>query len=138
MMIFDRYINRKNSSEGFTLIEVIVTIAIMSITLVMIMRLFSMGLRASKTSGNYTTAIVHARGIMEELTIDPVQGSGTFEDDFEWESEVQEHEELNIELEETGINVMKLSVIVYWNESVNKRKSVNLVTLKMVEEDDDI
>jgi general secretion pathway protein I len=117
---------------GFTLIEVIVAIAILAISLVMVMQLFSGGLKASKTSSNYTRAIIHAKNKMEELSIEPVQGSGKFEDGFEWESEVQPHEEL----EHLDLNLMKIKVKVLWAERMHKKKSVELVSLKRIVEEE--
>lgn len=124
--------------SGFTLIEVIVAIAILSISLVMVMQLFAGGLRASRTSCDYTRAIVHAKDKMEELSIEPIQDSGEFEDGFIWESEVQPYEGLNKELEDSGFNLLKIKVKVSWFNLARKQKSVELVSLKtMVEEENE-
>ena len=121
--------------KGFTLIEVIVAIAILAISLVMIMQLFSGGLRASRASCDYTRAIVHAKDKMEELSVDPVQDSGEFEDGFKWESEVQTPGELNKELEDTGFNLLKIKVKISWFNLALQQKSVELVSLKTVEKE---
>ncbi len=122
--------------DGFTLIEVIVAIAILAISFVMIMQLFSGGLRISRKSCDYTIAIVHAKDKIEELSLEPTQSSGKFEDGFEWESEVQPYEGLDKEHEEPSLNLLKLKVIVSWEDSPNKRKSVELASLKTVVEDE--
>ncbi|MEF9425788.1 MAG: type II secretion system minor pseudopilin GspI [Candidatus Mariimomonas ferrooxydans] len=121
--------------KGFTLIEVIVAIAILAISLVAVMQLFAGGLRAGNMSHNYTLAIVHAKDKMEELSFDLVKDSGEFEDGFKWESDVQPYEalydELNLRLEDSGLNLFKIKVKVSWGSSPNKQKSVQLVTLKI-------
>jgi general secretion pathway protein I len=129
-------------NRGFTLIEVIVAIAILAISLVMVMQLFSGGLRASRASCDYTRAIVHAKEKMEELSVEPVQvgmtrfrDSGEFEDGFIWESEVQPHEELNKEFEDTGFNLLKIKIKVSWFNLARQQKSVELVSLKTVEKE---
>ncbi len=120
--------------SGFTLIEVIIAIAILSISFVMIMQLFSGGLRASRLSCDYTRAVIHAKDKMEEISNTPVQGSGEFEDGFRWESEVQPYEEL----EETTLKVLKLKVIVSWSDVLKKQKSVELVSLKVVPNEEEL
>jgi len=114
---------------GFTLIEVIVAMAILSITFVLIMQLFSSGLRASRTSCDFTRAVVHAKDKMEELSGEPVQESGEFEDGFKWETEVQAYKEL----EEAGLNLLEIKVKVSWADALNKERSVELTSLKLVE-----
>lgn len=121
-------------SEGFTLVEVIVAIAVLAISLVMIMQLFSGGLKISKASCDYTRAIVHAKDKMEELSIASVQGSGKFEDGFEWESEVQPYEGLN-KSEDSDFNIVEIKVKISWESLPNQQKSVKLVSLKTVEKE---
>jgi hypothetical protein len=73
---------------------------------------------------------------MEELYVELSQGSGSFEDDFEWATEVEPYDMLEDELDETDYNVMKLKVNITWNE-LSKKKSFQLVTLKTVEAEDE-
>jgi prepilin-type N-terminal cleavage/methylation domain-containing protein len=122
---------------GFTLIEVILTMTILAVGLVMILQLFSIGLRSSRTSCDYSTAVIYARGVMEELLISPVQGSGLFEDKFEWESEVLPYEGYEKDLDEAGINLLKLKVKVSWDETDKRRKSIQIVSLKAEETEDE-
>ncbi len=121
--------------DGFTLIEVIVAIAVLAISLTMVMQLFSGGLRLSRASCDYTRAIVHAKDKMEELYIDPVQGSGEFEDGFKWESEVSPAEEPQETPDESDINLLKLKVKIFWSNIANQQKSVELVSLKTAEKE---
>jgi hypothetical protein len=74
---------------------------------------------------------------MEELSLDPVQSSGEFEDGFTWESEVQPFEGLDKDLEDTNINILKLKVKVTWTEERGRTKSYEMVSLKTVVEDED-
>ena len=128
--------------RGFTLIEVIVAIAVLSISLVMIMQLFSGGLKASRASCDYTRAVVHAKDKMEELFLTPVQvgttrdrGSGEFGDGFSWESETVPYEEFKVKNEDSGSNILKIKVKVLWSNLLNQQKSIELVSLKTVEKE---
>ncbi len=134
MFIKKNVIKRFNSQAGFTLVEVVVASIIVSISLVMVMQLFSEGLKSSRKTCDYTRAVVHAKDKMEELSINPVQGGGEFEDDFEWRTEIETHKEL----EESTINLMKLKVIILWPKAGQKQRSIELVSLKAVTDEDDL
>ncbi|PKL51776.1 MAG: hypothetical protein CVV37_04705 [Nitrospira bacterium HGW-Nitrospira-1] len=90
------------SRVGFTLIEVMVATVIMGIIIVVIMQLFSGGLRSSEFSRDYTNAVIYAKNKMEEVFVNPVSGSGDFSDDvtgignnkFRWEVEISPYEVL--------------------------------------------
>ena len=119
---------RELRDAGFTLIEVIVAITILSVCLVMIMQLFSAGLRASRASCDYTKAVIYAKDIMEEMSGSPEQGSGEFEDGFSWETEVAPYE--NPE----GItgNIKQIKVKVRWSDALRRDKALELVSLKTI------
>jgi prepilin-type N-terminal cleavage/methylation domain-containing protein len=61
----------RRGSGGFSLIEVIVALAILGIALVSLVELFSVSLRSTKKSADYTTALIYARSIMEEAYAAP-------------------------------------------------------------------
>jgi general secretion pathway protein I len=123
---------KNKETHGFTLVEVIVAMAIVGISLVMILQLFSGGLRASRTSCDYTRAVVHAKNTMEELSYDPVPGSGNFDDGFNWRTEIEPYEES----EESGFKLLKLIVIISWGDALSKPKSIQLVSLKTLPVDE--
>ena len=120
-----------NNNNGFTLFEVIVAVAILSISLVMVMQLFSAGLKSARSSCDYTRAVVHAKDKMEELADSLEADSGDFEDGFKWQTDVQEYKQN----EGTELNLKKLLVRVYWPDVMDKQRSYELVSLKMVRGD---
>ncbi|MBI4683142.1 MAG: prepilin-type N-terminal cleavage/methylation domain-containing protein [Nitrospirae bacterium] len=115
------------SSSGFTLIEIIVAMAILGISLVLVMQLFSAGLKSAKATCDYTIAIVHAKDKMEELSESLVSDSGAFEDGFRWETDIQDYKEI----EESGYKLKKLKVNILWPEAHKGQKSLGLVSLKI-------
>jgi len=74
------------SQAGFTLLEVMVALAIMAIVLVSVYRLHSQTLSMSTTSRFYTQAPLLAQGKLAELTSDEalnlVSDAGDFGEDF--------------------------------------------------------
>jgi general secretion pathway protein I len=135
-----RLIPLKNSC-GFTLMEVIVAFAVLSISLVMVMQLFSGGLQASRASCDYTRAVVHAKDKMEEMVLEPASGSGTFEDGFTWESEIfpyELEEEVKQDIDAIGLKPMKIIVKITWMNMGNREKSLELESFRIVEKDKDV
>src|SRR4030042_6250469 len=81
---------RSSRNRGFTLIEVVVALAILGVGLTVIIELFSGGLRLARASMEYTKAVNYARIQMEEITVKPAVAEGTEEgeeDDklFRWQ-----------------------------------------------------
>lgn len=78
-------------ARGFTLVETLVAISILAISMVVLMQLFSGGLKSSRLSDEYTRGIFHAREKMDEILLaqDLTQGAigGEFEDGFRWKAE---------------------------------------------------
>ncbi len=126
-------------NAGFTLIEIIVAVAIMSVSLVMIMQLFAAGLKASRASCDYTRAVMHAKDKMEELSVTPIQPqkSGEFADGYKWEAYSEPYEDLvNEEHKDIGFNLLKLKVKITWNAASKRETSVELESLKMISDED--
>ena len=79
--------------RGFTLLEIVVAMAILSIGLVVIIELFGGGLRLGRTAEEYTKAVGYARMKMEELSMaqsmeEGIQ-EGEFDRDVRWQLEAK-------------------------------------------------
>jgi general secretion pathway protein I len=108
--------------------------AILSICLVMVMQTFSGGLKASRTSCDYTRAVVHAKEKMEELSVKPENNSGEFEDGFRWESEFTPY----MVVEDAIYNLWKVKVKILWTTAIKRENSVELVSLRTMTNDEDL
>ncbi len=108
--------------------------AILSICLVMVMQTFSGGLMASRTSCDYTRAVVHAKEKMEELSANPENNSGEFEDGFRWKSEFTPY----MTVEDSIYNLWKINIKVTWTTAITREKSIELVSLKTMINDEDM
>jgi len=109
--------------------EVLIAFAIVSLSFVLIMQLFAGGLRSSRTSCDYTRAVVYAKDKMGELMADPQEGDGEFEDGFKWQAVVADYKED----EEMAYNLKKINVIVTWSDGARKERKVEFISLKVVD-----
>ena len=123
------------SKQGFTLIETLVAISILSISLVIILQLFSGGLRSAKLSDEYTRAIFYAREKMEEALLSDnfTEGilEGEFEDGFRWkiETAVDVSEEDEIE-EKMPFTIFIIKVNIIWEAGMHE-KHFEISTIKV-------
>jgi general secretion pathway protein I len=88
-----RFAYRSSNKEvfrqnGFTLLETLVAMMILSVALVVIFQLFSEALNTGHISESHTRAVWHAREKMDELllyeTLSQEIQEGDFEDGYRW------------------------------------------------------
>ncbi|MDY7034209.1 MAG: prepilin-type N-terminal cleavage/methylation domain-containing protein [Thermodesulfobacteriota bacterium] len=113
-------------NAGFTLLEVMITLAVIAISIVAILRALGMSVDLSYESKNITAATLLAKGKMAEVESEGFpeieEISGDFGDEspnFRWEKSISE-----IGIEE----LRKVEIRVLWQEGNNEKK-VELVTL---------
>jgi prepilin-type N-terminal cleavage/methylation domain-containing protein len=117
------------TTTGFTLIEVVIAIAILGVALAVIFELFSGGLRLGRVSKEYVMAMNYASLKMEELTTkeEVLEGSeeGEFNKEYRWQTFVKKLDLLPIE--EKGIDfkppaeLMNIKVNVLWKSGAKER-----------------
>ncbi|UCG70169.1 MAG: type II secretion system protein [Thermoplasmata archaeon] len=148
------YMRGKN---GFTLLEIMVSMAIMAIALVTVIQLFSGALRSAKVSHDYSLAVMGAKEKMDEALavttlneFDELEKAGEFESEmmegYRWEIKgpdpYQMPEGLAMDIEEeSGVfddlpfKLYQIVVRVIWASGLHE-KEVKFTTIKMLEEED--
>ena len=135
--------DRLKGKEGYTLIEVIVSLAITSISIVTIFQLFSGGLRSIKVSDDYLRAAILAQNKMNELKSKSnifTSQEGVFEEDnrYHWSLSVEDYDlpglhpqfkNLQDENIEKSVFVDKVKLKVFWDTEYGQRE-MELFTLK--------
>ncbi len=132
-MTQDSRLQTQNSEKGFSLLEVIVAIAIIGISLALVMELFSGALKAGRVSKDYTRALIYAKGKMDEILIEPKEGSdtGEFKNGYRWQSEsipLDTDNDSGIKIQEQ-LKTYKIKVRVLF-PGIGGEKAIELVTLK--------
>jgi general secretion pathway protein I len=124
--------------KGFTLIEVVVSLAILGIGLTVIIELFSGGLRLGRTSEDYTKAMSYARMKLEEITsIQDIQegtDEGEFDKTFRWQVDVKKVDLLPVNRSpdlKPPVDLFQVKVNILWKLG-SKERSASLETYKTV------
>jgi general secretion pathway protein I len=130
------------STTGFTLIEVVVAMAILAVGLTIIIELFSGGLRLGRTSMEYTKAVNYARMKMEEIAVKKnlEEGSeeGEFDHTYRWKVDIKRADILPIEDEtdsEVPAELFHVKIDILW-KSGSKEKSNHIESYKMMRLED--
>ena len=124
------------TTQGFTLIEVLVALTILSLSLAIIFSIFSVGLRGRRAAEEYEQATLLAESKLNSVGIDePIRDGdtvGRFNDRFWWKTVVTPyHEEGRDEAKDLLRRPLRVTVIVSWGDAGDE-KSVTLTTLRLV------
>ncbi len=121
------------SNKGFSLLELIIAIAVLAIGLVGVLQIFPIGLRASQTAGMLTKASFLAQNKIEDIKLAgfdaiielppkiPMSGKDR---DFEWTVKI---DEASLEGIESGGDIRKVMVTITWPER-NTTRSKEFIT----------
>jgi general secretion pathway protein I len=121
--------------DGFTLLEVLVAFAILSLTVVVAVQGFAQGLRLLKLSGDHQSAILIADQKAREVVM-PKEGheNGT-EGAYTWERTIKElpAPELDVPGRAARWHVYQIDVQVAWGDG---KRTVGISTLRTVSDAD--
>lgn len=127
------YRSGKRHDLGFTLIEIMAALAITGIGILVVLQLFSGSLASAKASGDYSTAVFHAReklsaeSLKEDL--EPGMRSGDTADGYRWTVEVAEYESEYFK-DSPDIGIYRIIVKV---KNPEGKKEFTIETLKTVQ-----
>ncbi len=125
---------RKSADQGFSLLEVIVALAIMAVGFVTMLQLFSGSIRSVSLSEQYLKAVTLANSKLSELEMLNFESDtffGTFEDEenYRWELELRPYE-TPLNDPDKNINLSEVILSIIWNDS-GRERNVDLTTVKM-------
>ena len=118
----------KTRNQGFTLLEIMVAMAILGVGLVVIIELFGGGLRLARVSEEYTKAVGYARVKMEETCLSKSLEEGIQEGEFDslyrWQVEVKKVDLLPPGKEtsyQPPVALYRVRVDVLWKSGMRER-----------------
>lgn len=124
--------------KGFTLIEVVVGLAILGVGLMVIIELFAGGLRLGRVSEEYTKAVSYGRMKLEELTLKPPTEEGLeegeFNETYRWKIETKRIDLLPFERDtdfRPPVELFHVKVDVIWKSGLRER-SVGLESYRTI------
>jgi len=117
-------------NRGFTLIEVVVALAILGVGLIVIIELFSGGLRLGRASEEYSKAVGFARMKMEEIALrehmEEGNEEGEFDREFRWQVEMRRigvfPEGKGLEFE-PPVELYRVRVNIIWKSGLRERST---------------
>jgi general secretion pathway protein I len=127
---------KRHGYGGFTLLEVLTAMMILTISIIVIFELFSGGLRSASLSNKYTRAIFHARAKMEATlladTLMEEETEGIVEEDYRWRLSIVplESEEDSRILKRSVEKLFRVTVDIMWNDG-EKERTFTIRTLHM-------
>lgn len=104
-------------SRGFSLLEVMIALAILGTAVVAIFQLFSLNLRSTQRAEDYTKAIFYARSMLDEayIFVDPSDESAS--EEYEDKYSVKRDVSLKSESDDGKTKVYDITVTVNWPPS---------------------
>jgi len=126
--------NKYKGTEGFTLLEILVALAVMAIAVTMVIQLFSANLRTVAASEDMTWAVTRAdvriRGILTGESLTERTWSENNEDGYRFDVSVSEI--LKERTDNLPVKLMEVILTTRWVSGM-KEKSFTLKSVKMVE-----
>ncbi len=120
--------------QGFSLLEVLVAFLILSLSLGVLMRLFSQASSTFHSAHSRQLAMNLAQSKLAEIAggddLGPGRESGTFMDGYQWQSEIARYG-LPVEFSAPNMDIIPftVSVTVRWGEADNQQ--LTLTTLQL-------
>jgi len=123
----------KIQNYGFTLLEILVALAILGLAITIILQLFSANLRALSVSGNYVSAVTKAeakmREILDDTNLSEKSWSEVTDDGYRFDASISET--LKDRTENLQVRLLEIDMTVQWTEGL-KNKSLTLKTMKVL------
>lgn len=125
----------RRHARGYTLVEVLVAFMILAMSLTVLLRIFSGGLRNVSVASDYTQAVLIAETQLALSAIDDSLGPGTVsgeaEGKFRWTRTTRRYAPFAGSLRPPSVPAYHVDVSVEWPEG-ERTRTVQLATVQLV------
>ena len=123
-----------NGEDGFTLLEVLVALVILSMAITLIIQLYAANLRSVSISGNMAAAAAWSDVKIREILAEPslMEKAWRENTDDGYRIEVSIVEVLKERTENLPVKMMEVTLIVRWDEG-RKERNLQLKSVKMID-----
>lgn len=123
---------RGRTQSGFSLLEVLVAFAVLTITLGVLLNIFSLSIRTTQSAQEQQKAMLLAESKLTELdagnTLRPGRDQGWFDDNYWWETRVEEFDLRELMDNDSMLMPYRLEVVVGWG----RNQQYEVTTLRLV------
>lgn len=130
----------RSSQSGFSLLEILMAFAILSLSLGVLLRIFGGGGQIASTADEYSRAIIVAESLMATLGIEsplkPGETSGQIGDSYRWILRVELYpvDEADMSSANFGYKPYWVNLTVEWGE-IDDARAFDLKTLRLIRND---
>jgi general secretion pathway protein I len=125
---------QQDPEAGFTLVEIIVALAILSISLGLLLNVISSGMWRSSQAQNLSEANSLAQSLLArvgaDLPIEPTQRVGEFASGFRWRLSIEPYGS-SVDREQWPTGAYMVTAQVLWGADQANERSVTLSTLRL-------
>src|SRR6266446_10742791 len=112
----------KNSSDGFTLVEVVVALAILTVSLVVLLRVFSAGLDRLRVNQSESVASLLLQslisGVGKTVALQAGVEEGDFPQKYHWRIEIVPYDDNE---KSSPVSAYSVVATVVWQEAQNQK-----------------
>jgi general secretion pathway protein I len=118
---------------GFTLLEILVALALLGVAIVMVLELFSADIKAIMASEDYVSAVMKAEAKMREVLDDDKLEEGTTSEAMEngCVADVTVSEVMKERTESLPVRLLEITLMFHWTKGTTTR-ALTLKTMKVV------
>ena len=125
--------NVKQVCAGYTLVETLVAVMLLSIAMTIVLQQFSGSMNAGRLSNDYSRAVWYAREKMDEIQLSYNISIGTIrgklDDRYQWEA-IVEPLALDLPAQPGGLVPVNIQVRIFWQHGmINKEIEFNTTAL---------
>lgn len=123
----------KLKASGFTLLEILVALALMGIALLVVIQLFGADLRGIAASEDYVVAASRAEARMREILDDDAIAEKSWSEtpDEGYRIEASIRDVLKDRTDDLQVKLLEVALTIHWSRGA-KERSLTLTTMKMV------